>query len=273
MKKALIFLCVLSIVAIAIPAFADIINGGFEDGLFTGWSSTGDTSLTSAGYDPRAGGTNLSTVGVGTYSAKVGDQIAWQLSNQDPPNGPLPTRARYSSIYQQFTVGNGFTDLYFAWAAVGLVPTYTGFNNPYHSVGQTPWFQIKIDNVTQSKNLFTEAYYTGNLYDELGNPINGITPGWVQGVTHNSALGDNGAGIWYYRPWNTFHLDLAAAGVLATDQLLVTLTAQDCSLGSHSSYAYLDGFGTSPPLATPEPSTMLLFGFGLIGVAVFRKRS
>ena len=120
MKKTLIFLCALTMVAVAVPAYADIINGGFESGL-TGWTSAGDTSVTAASNDPRTNNV-LPTVFSGDHSAKVGDEFA----SIYVINGNLT-----SSISQQFLVGSGFTDLYFSWAAVGLVPTN---NNPHTEV-------------------------------------------------------------------------------------------------------------------------------------------
>jgi hypothetical protein len=75
--------------------------------------------------------------------------------------------------------------------------------------------------------------------------------------------------VWYYRPWNQFDLNLA--GIDDGDTLRVTLTTRDCTLGGHASYAYLDGFG-SVPNPVPEPTTMLLLGLGLAGVAGIRRK-
>jgi hypothetical protein len=247
MKKTLLFLCVLSMMAFSVSAFADITNGGFENGSLTPWISTGDTSVTSAGYDPRTNN-NLSMVGVGTHSAKVGDEFASAYGG-----------SATSSISQQFSAGT-VTDLYFAWAAVGLVPN----NGVTHSYNDTPWFQILITDITLATQLFKQEYYTGN--------IGSITPGWMAGLDNSiSPPAKNSPGIWYYRPWETFHLSLS--GISANDQILLTLTTRDCIPGGHSSYAYLDGFGNADPLATPEPATMLLLGLGLAGLAGFRKRS
>jgi hypothetical protein len=113
MKRLLVaFMCVLALLSWAGLAYANFFNGGFEFGLFAGWHPEGNCLVTNAGWDPRTLNA-LPTVGVGLHSARVGDQYAWGYV------GP-----QYSFMSQKETVGpTDLTDLYFAWAAVGLVPT------------------------------------------------------------------------------------------------------------------------------------------------------
>lgn len=244
--KILIAVC---IIAAGTPAFAEIINGGFESNNLDGWTTSGTAALTSVGFDPRTLGA-LPLVGAGTHSVKVGDEDAWNYLSPD-----------VSSITQTWMVGASFTELYVAWAAVGLAPD-AGTN---HLQDETPWFQIKVTDVTAGgAALLAEEDYTGIL--------GSINPGWLAGASQNGSgsLGHASDGVWYYRPWETFQLDVT--GLVGHD-LSVTLTTGDCRFGGHTSYAYLDVFDNAASVASvPEPGTLLLLGYALAGMYGIRRR-
>ena len=234
MKRIAVLAVLLALVGV--PAFAGgIINGGFETGL-SGWTTSGQVTTSFLGSDPRTNNV-LGLPIYGTASARVGDDTAFNYGGSSQ-----------SSLSQTWLADS--TDLYFKWAAVGLVPD----NDVPHTTAQTPWFQVLVRDVTTNTVLFQEQYYTGNL--------GSITSGWYAGAVHTQGNGDD-AGIWYYRPWETFHL-LVTAG----DSISIALTTRDCTLGGHATYAYLDGFGTqAPPDVVPEPASILLVGTGILVAA------
>jgi hypothetical protein len=259
MKHALLVAaCALFIVvapsAWAFPAF---INGGFENGNLTGWTSSGlkldgtatpgQTSVVTTSTDPRTNNL-LALPNQGSWCARVGDE-----------NAELYDDVMSSSLSQREVVGiSDPADVYCSWAAVALQPTNGG-----HTLAETPYFQIEVKhyvgNAGTGTVLHSEKHFTG---------VPGFTElGWLQGPTHSSGLGNDSAGIWWYRPWDTFHVNLSSADIHTGDGLEVVLTTKDCSLRGHASYAYLDGFGTTPPgEPTPEPTPLALLGFGLAAI-------
>jgi len=189
MKRLTLILVVLaSLAATAAYALPNFVNGGFEANSFTGWTLSGQNYITSAGYDPRAGGTNLSLVYTGDHAAKVGDQFSWGWAGNY--NGtPPPVNSEFSSISQRETVGPAdLQDLYFAWAAVALQP------GAGHANDETPYFKIEVNqyHLGAKTVLFSEEEFTG--------PLGATNPGWVMGVADNDNLGGNyhDGSTWYY---------------------------------------------------------------------------
>ena len=245
MKKTLGFVTVFLLVLVTSHAYAaGFVNGNFETGDFSGWAvvdtTTGDSAIVGTGTDSNTiGGTGgaLSRVSNGSWAARVGDQFG----------------GFHTSSISQTVLGWTDTSVQFAWAAVLQKPT----NAVDHSQSEAPDFSVQLLDLTAGSTLYSSIY---NVYNLPATFFSGVT---------NSVAGS--AGIWEYSQW--FAVNLDTSGVIGHNLKLI-IAATDCSLNGHGGYVYLDEVGSTPPVInTPEPTTMLLLGLGLVGLAGFRKRS
>jgi len=241
--------------AMAVTAFADFINGGFEDGNFTGWTKGGGTwnpgGVTST-VDPNKSAiisnptaTDPNTMGL-LYEVLQGSDSV-RVNNSD--NG-----YHFSTLTQ--TVAN-YTDpnMYLGFAAV--------LENPDngHTEDQTPKFSFSIVDETKGLTLYSTAF----------NSLNASS----HGVTWNTGLRNNANNsTWMYTDWNIIHIDTSQ---YLGDTFTVSVSAYDCALGAHGGYAYVDDFQPTLPspnagipyhlieaasLRTPEPTSVGLWGLG-----------
>lgn len=223
-------------------------NGGFETGDLSGWSQGGGYNSSTTNPKPAIstynGGTpNNTVVGVGVDSI-TGASTVYSGTKSVRVNDSYQDYS-VSTIYQSVT---NYTDnnIFFAWNAV---------LEDSHGLGDSDYFSLQLIDNTTNTVLVDRSYSSAG---SIGAGTSGVT--WTQ------------YGWWYSSGWVVENIDLLALGAVGHDFTLALL-ASDCPYGGHAGYAYLDGFGAKPPVqSVAEPSSLLMFGLGLLGLVGVRRR-
>lgn len=237
----------------------DFVNGGFESGTTSGWTTGGgdrsgrpNASITPGDFmaggalhsddgergeiidknyvDPNLGALIGTTVIHGDYSYRAEDT----------------TYGGFGTVISQQVKNYTETDIYFAWKAV--------LQNGGHEEEESAAMILTLTDNT-----------TGQL---------------VLSRTYNA--GDGGGGVdsrfftegeYFYTPyWQLEQLSIDQS--LSGHDFTLALLAADCQPTAHTGYAYIDGFG-SVALPVPEAETyaMMLAGLGLMGWVARRKQA
>lgn len=229
-KSFIVFL----LVFLSIKCFAQTTpNIGFEDGTFNHWELEAgtvnnvtnalqlapiaspifdrftifDRNLNDKTTDPNAGFPVMCPTG-GRYSVRLGN------TEMNPRGAPGNTEhAAYT-----FTVPS--LDSYsviFNYAVV--------LQNPTHTADQQPRFTVKIFDVTDNNTRIACP-----SFDFVsGSTVPGFTFSQISADTNNNGV--------FYKDWSSATIDLRG---YANKQIRIEFTVNDCSLGQHFGYAYID---------------------------------
>ena len=238
---------------------SSFINGGFETGDASGWTSTTGYR----GYVDNAGLASTTPTGATNHSAVV--SAGTVDSRVGPALGDTVYAGNYSYRVEDIYSG-GYASL-----LTQTVTNYTDANNfivwkavldGAHGVNDAATLIIKLTDITTNTDLITRTY---NAASSGG----GVDSRW-------SSLN----GYYYTADWQIEQLAIGTG--LSGHSFLLSVLAADCEPTGHLGYAYVDGFGAvqggsgdpGDVGAVPEPATwaMMILGFGAIGSAMRRSR-
>jgi gliding motility-associated-like protein len=187
-------------------------NIDFESGNLNGWTtSTGYNPLYNAlGCCQNAGGAQLVTSGAG-LDACGGFPVVSAGGNFSVRLGNNGTGGIADRLEQTFSVTSANANFTYRYAVV--------FQDPGHATADQPKFEIEM---LDSNGLQIPCTYYNVA---AGQNI----PGFVNSTNCANVV---------YKPWTNVSVDLT--NYIGQD-VTIRFTTQDCSLGGHYAYAYIDG--------------------------------
>jgi gliding motility-associated-like protein len=220
------------LMSLSVNAFAQCPpNIGFENGSFEGWvcsigsiDPAGNISVSGALNAPFTNRqTLISTAGSvdkyghfptlcpngSKYSVRLGNDINGKQAEQLSYTFKVPPGKDYSLVF---------------YCAVVL-------QNPAHAAYQQPKFTAHVFNVTDSKYIDCPSFDFIASYNIPGFKLSDVIPD-ADSTTRNATPANV-----YYKDWTATTINLAG---YAGKTVRLEFTTNDCTLGGHFGYAYID---------------------------------
>lgn len=234
------------------------VNGGFEAGSTTGWttgggnrSGTPNAAITPADLLPGGSlhgdnGERGEVIGTSYVDPNLAGLLgSTVLSGNYAYRAENTSNGGYGTAISQQVKNYTESDIYFGWKAV--------LENGGHVEDESALMMLTLTDDTTGKLILSRTYNAG--YDGSGVDARFKAEGML-----------------FYTPqWQLERLSIDQS--LSGHDFTLSLLAADCQPTGHTGYAYLDGFG-SYALPVPEADTyaMLMAGLGMLGVVARRKK-